>query len=103
MSTRGIDKVRKTSEVFFRESRSRSAKAIPNGDNLAQSEPAFKALRGKLAKDDGEIRVHWRVIHARASLARNNGGDKLPALLMERKDAPITDPSRESVLLESED
>jgi hypothetical protein len=33
-----------------------------------------------------------------ADFARNKGGDKLLALLTERKAAPITDPSRESVL-----
>jgi len=42
--------------------------AIPYGNNLAQSEQAFKALWEKLAQNDGEIRVQWRVIHTRTSL-----------------------------------
>jgi TonB family protein len=42
--------------------------AIPYGNNLAQSEQAFKALWEKLAQDDGEIQVQWRVIHNRTSL-----------------------------------
>lgn len=42
--------------------------AIPCGNNLAQSEQAFKALWDKLAQDDGEIRVQRRVIHTRTSL-----------------------------------
>jgi TonB family protein len=42
--------------------------AIPYGNNLAQSEQAFKALWEKLAQDDGEIRVQWLVIHTRTSL-----------------------------------
>ncbi|HEX6802645.1 MAG TPA: suppressor of fused domain protein [Terriglobales bacterium] len=37
-----------------------------------------------------------------ADFARNNGGDKLLALLIQRKAAPITHPSRESVLEKSE-
>ena len=37
-----------------------------------------------------------------ADFARNNGGDKLLALLMQRKVAPVTDPSRESVLQKSD-
>ena len=42
--------------------------AIPYGNNLAQSQQAFKALWERLAQDDGEIRVQWRVIHTRTSL-----------------------------------
>jgi len=37
--------------------------AIPYGNNLAQNEQSFKALWGKLAQDDGEIRVQWSVSH----------------------------------------
>jgi hypothetical protein len=37
-----------------------------------------------------------------ANFARNNGGDKLLALLVQREAAPMTDPSRESVLQQSE-
>ena len=37
-----------------------------------------------------------------ADFARKNSGDKLLALLIQRKAAPITDPSRKSVLQESE-
>lgn len=37
-----------------------------------------------------------------ADFARKNSGDKLLALLIQRKAVPITDPSRESVLQESE-
>jgi hypothetical protein len=33
-----------------------------------------------------------------AAFARNNGGDRLLALLTQHKGAPVTDPSRESVL-----
>jgi hypothetical protein len=36
-----------------------------------------------------------------ADFARNNGGDKLLALLMQRKAAPVTDPGRESVFQKS--
>ena len=41
---------------------------FPYGNRLAQSEQAFKALWEKLAQNDGEIRVQWRVIQNRTSL-----------------------------------
>lgn len=37
-----------------------------------------------------------------ANFGRNNGGDRLLALLLQREAAPVTDPGRESVMEESE-